>query len=261
MDTSLVTGALPLATQFLAAPARSHLRAVNRFAVSLAVNPAGGAEERFDRLETGMAALAAGQRPDLPALRELRDIVEAYGLPVRALYAMVAAARAEWGTMSHATFAQLAASCHRSANPRGELALLVLGKATEERVALSGFIGAGTCMLGHVLTAAADWPAGRRYLPADEVDRFGAAATDSGPRRAALLGLQAERARALLASGAPLVATLRGRQRLAVAAHLARCRAVITVLERDGYQVAQWPRPSAASVAGQWARGVVRCAG
>jgi phytoene/squalene synthetase len=262
MDTDLVAGALPLATEFLAAPARSHLRAINRFAASLAVDPpAGRAEDRFDRLESGLAALSAGRRPDLPALGGLLDIVEAYALPVRVLYAMVAAARSEWGTMSHGSFAQLAACCHRSAGPRGELALLVLGKATEERVALAGFIGAGTCMLGHVLTAAVDWRRGRRYLPVDELDRFGVAGTDPGPRRAALLGLQAERARALLESGAPLVATLRGRQRLAVSAHLARCRAVITVLERGGYQVARRPRPPAAAVLGQWARGVVRCAG
>ena len=262
MDTRLVAGALPLATRFLAAPVRAHVCAINRFASSLAVDPpAGEAEGRFDRLESGLAALSAGRRPDLPVLCGLSDIVDAYALPVRVLYAMVAAARAEWGTASYASFAQLAACCHRSAGPRGELALLVLGQATVERVALSRFIGAGTCMLGHVLTAAVDWRAGRRYLPMDELDRFGVAGSDVNGWRAALLGLQAERARALLECGAPIVATLRGRQRLAVAAHLARCRATLVALERGGYQVRQWPRPSAASVAGHWARAVVRSAG
>jgi phytoene/squalene synthetase len=262
MDTDLVPGRLPLATQFLAAPVRSHLRAVNRFAASLAVDPpARDAEDRFDRLESGLAALAAGRRPDLPVLGGLLDIVEAYALPVRVLYAMVAAARSEWGTMSYASFAQLAACCHRSADPRGELALLVLGQATEERVALCGFIGAGTRLLGHVLTATVDWRAGRRYLPMDELDRFGVAGRNVSGRRAALLGLQAERARALLECGAPVVATLRGRQRLAVAAHLARCRAILAALERGGYRVPQWQRPSGAAVLGQWVRAVVRSAG
>ena len=262
MDTRLVAGALPLATRFLAAPVRAHVCAINRCASSLAVDPtAAEAEARFDRLESGLAALSAGRRPDLPVLCGLSDIVDAYALPVRVLYAMVAAARAEWGTASYASFAQLAACCHRSADPRGELALLVLGQATVERVALSRFIGAGTCMLGHVLTAAVDWRAGRRYLPMDELDRFGVAGRNVSGRRAALLGLQAERARALLECGAPMVATLRGRQRLAVAAHLARCRAILAALERGGYQVPQSQRPSGASVLGQWARAVVRSAG
>lgn len=266
MDTTLVAGTLPLAPRFLAAPARYHLHTLNRFAASLAVDPlAADAGHRFDRLESGLAALSAGRRPDLPVLGGLLETVEACALPVRVLYAMVAAARAEWGTVSYASFEQLAACCHRSADPRGELALLVLGQATVERVALSRFIGAGTRMLGHVLTAADDWRAGRRYLPADELDRFGVAAKDPDARRrgrrAALLGLQAERARALLESGAPMVSTLRGRQRLAVAVHLARCRATLAALERAGYEAQGWRRPSGASALGQWARAVVRSAG
>jgi phytoene/squalene synthetase len=261
MDTRLVAGTLPLAPRFLAAPARSHLHTLNRFAASLAVDPL-AAGQRFDRLESGLAALSAGRRPDLPVLGGLLETVEAYGLPVQLLYAVVAAARAEWETASYASFEQLAACCHRSADPRGELALLVLGQATVERVALSRFIGAGTRMLGHVLTASDDWRAGRRYLPADELERFGVAGRNSDARRqAALLGLQAERARALLESGAPLVSTLRGRQRLAAAAHLARCRATLAALERAGYQAQRWRRPSGASALGHWARAVARSAG
>lgn len=267
MDSrSLAAGTLPVAIRYLAPPARAHLRVINLFAASLSGGPpSGDTGDRFDRLEAGLVALSAGRVPEHPVLDGLTDVVGAYGLPVDVLCSMVAAARTDWGTTSYATFAQLAECCHRAARPRGELALRVLGQATEERMALCHFIATGTCLLGHVLTAAVDWRAGRRYVPMDELDRYGMAGEDPGTRwgwrRAGLLGLQAERARALLESGAPLVATLRGRPRLAVAAHLARCRATLTVLHRQGYRLREWPRPSGASVLGQWAHAVSQYAG
>ena len=64
--------------------------------------------------------------------------------------------------------------------------------------------------------------AGRIYLPAEDLERFGVAPAELGggvssPRAAALLAFEVARARRLLDEGAPLVGRLRGRGRIAVA--------------------------------------------
>jgi phytoene/squalene synthetase len=95
--------------------------------------------------------------------------------------------------------------------------------------------------------------AGRVYLPGEDRRRHGveradleAAAPTPGLR--ALLELECDRARELLRSGAPLVASLRGRARFAVAGYVGGGVAALDALRDAGYDVlSQAPRPSKAT--------------
>ena len=91
------------------------------------------------------------------------------------------------------------AYCDLSANPVGELVLHVFGAATPDRIALSDRVCTALQLAEHWQDVAEDHAAGRIYLPAEDLDRFGVAPAD--------LGAAATRADAARADG------VRGRPR------------------------------------------------
>jgi phytoene/squalene synthetase len=99
--------------------------------------------------------------------------------------------------------------------------LHVFGAATPNRVLLSDRVCAGLQIVEHLQDIAEDFSRGRVYLPREDLERFGCDDQDlAGPPSAglrALIDLEANRARALLGSGAPLARTLPPAPRLAVA--------------------------------------------
>src|SRR5206468_12759040 len=109
-----------------------------------------------------------------------------------------------------------------------------------------------------------DWPdgtqglvRGRVYIPAEDLERHGVAVADLRERPAppgvrALIGFEVARARRILDEGAPLVRTLRGRPRLAVAAFVAGGHAALDAVDRAGGHVSAGP-PRAGSASRSWA--------
>jgi phytoene/squalene synthetase len=94
---------------------------------------------------------------------------------------------------------------------------------------------------------------GRVYVPAEDLVRFGCSPSDlslspAPDRVRRLLHFEVERARALLAAGAPLIGTMPGRPRLAVTAFVAGGRSALDAIERAGFDVSQGaPRASRAA--------------
>src|SRR5262249_24568262 len=87
-----------------------------------------------------------------------------------------------------------------------------------------------------------DFRRGRIYLPGDDRRRFGVECSDLGAASAGtalreLLAFETERGRKLLDEGGPLVGTLRGRARIAVAGYVGGGRATFDAIERTGYDV------------------------
>jgi phytoene/squalene synthetase len=89
---------------------------------------------------------------------------------------------------------------------------------------------------------AEDLRAGRIYLPGEDMDSFGCgeadlAAASAGPAVRALMEFETRRARALLDEGAPIVGTLTGAARLAVAGYVAGGRAALAAIAAAGHDV------------------------
>jgi phytoene/squalene synthetase len=85
------------------------------------------------------------------------------------------------------------------------------------------------------------------------------AASVTGPRVRALIEYQTARASALLDEGAPLVGTLSGWGRLAVAGYLAGGRAALSAIARSGHDVlSMTPRPDKRETAGKAIRAYVQ---
>src|SRR6185312_12068704 len=115
-------------------------------------------------------------------------------------------------------YSDLERYCELSANPVGQIVLYIFGVATAERIALSDNI----CT---ALQVAEDLGNGRIYLPGEDLERFGCTEADLAAPAAneavrKLMIFETNRASGLLDQGAPLVGTLRGAARLAVAGYL-----------------------------------------
>jgi squalene synthase HpnC len=230
-----------VANALLGAETRRHLMALYGYA--RLVDDVGD-EARGDRLalldvvRAELDAVYGAGEPTHPVMRELARTVTACGLPANPLRRLIEANRVDQGVVRYETFDQLLGYCTLSANPVGELVLGVFGAATPHRVALSDRICTALQIAEHLQDIAEDHARGRVYLPAEDLIRFGCddgslSSSSNGPLRA-LIAFEADRARSLLAGGAPLARTLPLRPRLAVAGFVAGGRAALDGLPGGG---------------------------
>ena len=202
------------------------------------------AERELDRAFDGAATV--------PIFVALTPTLHECRLPREPFARLIEANRWDQLRPEYETFAELLDYCELSANPVGVLVLEILGVATPRRRALSNAVCTGLQLIEHWQDVGEDACRGRIYLPREDRMRFGveagaltAARADGALRR--LLAFETERAEELLAEGIPLVASLRGRARLAVAGYVAGGRAAAEALRRADFDVlASAPRPSRA---------------
>jgi squalene synthase HpnC len=255
----------PVASRLLGRRARRHLLAIYGFA--RLVDDIGD-EAEGDRLalldwaDEELDRVYAGQGPEHPVMRALAPTVRECALPAEPFRRLIEANRSDQAVTRYDSFDELLDYCRLSAAPVGELVLHVFGAATTERLALSERICAGLQVTEHLQDIAEDYARGRVYLPADDLARFGCDEDDlraatATPELRALIAFEADRARALLAHGAPLARRLSPRPGLAVAAFVAGGRAALDALARAGYDVlAERARPTRRGFAASFARGV-----
>jgi squalene synthase HpnC len=186
------------------------------------------------------------------------------GVPAHPLHALIQANRQDQQVTRYPTYADLARYCELSANPVGQIVLYIFGAATRGRIASSDSICTALQLAEHWQDVAEDLGNGRIYLPTEDLDRFGCteadlAAPTAGPAVRDLMIFEVDRASALLDEGAPLVGTLRGAARLAVAGYLAGGRAALAAIRAQQYDVLRGtPRPRKPRLATELARAYVR---
>jgi squalene synthase HpnC len=243
----------PVASRVLPRRQRRQLLAVYGFArlVDELGDSASAAEQRLaalDWLERELDRAFRGEAGH-PLLIRLGATARECSLARDPFLRLIEANRVDQRVTRYETWTQLRDYCALSADPVGEIVLDIFGLATPPRVALSDSICTALQLTEHCQDVAEDLARGRVYLPAEDLRRFGcdeaelAGAHASEPLRE-VLAFEVARARALLADGAPLLAQLRGRPRLAVAAFAAGGHAALDAIERARYDVLAGP-PSA----------------
>ncbi len=219
----------------------------------------------LDELAADVARIYDGGTPASPVMRAMAETVAECQVPAQPLLDLIEANRQDQRVTRYRTFAELAAYCQLSANPVGRIVLHIFGAATPERVAASDSICTALQLAEHWQDVPEDLRNGRIYLPAEDMERHGCTEADlaapaAAPRVRELIRDETERAEALLDAGAPLVGTLRGAARLAVAGYVAGGRAALAAIRRQRYDVlAGTPRPRkprlAAALAAAYLRG------
>ncbi len=233
-----------VASRVLPRRVRSHLLAIYGFARlvdELGDSAPGDRLAALDWLEEDLDR-AFDARAEHPLLIRLQPTLRQCALPRGPFVRLIEANRVDQRVSRYDTWEELRGYCSLSADPVGELVLGVLGLETPERISLSDSICTGLQLTEHCQDVAEDFAAGRVYLPAEDLLRFGCTTEElslehaGGPLRA-VIAFEVARARRLLADGAPLSRQLRGRAGLAVASFVAGGRAALDAIERAGCDV------------------------
>jgi squalene synthase HpnC len=255
----------PVASFLLGRRQRAHLLAIYGFARlvdDLGDETPGDRLAHLDWLDSELDRLYSGQPAQHPLMRSLAASVADCGLPEGPFRRLIEANRRDQAVTRYETFDALLGYCQLSAAPVGELVLHVFGAADAERIALSDLICAALQVTEHLQDVREDYERGRLYLPQEDIARFGCSESDLargelGEAWRQLIAHEAERARSLLAAGAPLTRTLSLRPRAAVASFIGGGRAALDALAGTGYDMAGGPRAaSKRSFAAGWMRAV-----
>jgi squalene synthase HpnC len=186
----------------------------------------GDREQLLDWIE---ADLDRGEHPLVDRVRDL---------PRGPLLRLIQANRQDQRVTRYERFEDLVAYCDLSANPVGELVLQVFGAATPERVRWSDSICTGLQLAEHWQDVGEDLRMGRIYLPLEDLRRLGVSEKlEPGEPFRQLMAFEVTRGRELIREGLPLVRSLSGRQRLAVAAFAGGGLAAFDAVEKSGYDV------------------------
>jgi squalene synthase HpnC len=218
----------------------------------------------LDELAADVDRIYAGGTPESPVMRAMADTVKECGVPAQPLLDLIQANRQDQQVTRYRTFAELEQYCELSANPVGQIVLYIFGVATPQRIALSDSICTALQLAEHWQDVAEDLGHGRIYLPGEDLERYGCteadlAAPTAGPAVRQLMIFEVNRAEELLDEGAPLVGTLRGGARLAVAGYLAGGRAALAAIRAQGHDVLTGtPRPRKQLLAGELVKAYVR---
>lgn len=244
----------PVAMRILPRSLRRHLLAIYGFARlvdQLGDDVEGDRGAALDALEQDLDRIYRGEEPRHEAIRPLPATIREFEIPREPFDRLIAANRQDQEVAAYARWEDLLAYCELSANPVGRLVLHVLRAATPERVALSDAICTGLQLAEHWQDVREDLvDRGRVYIPEADLLHFGVTEADlrapaAAPNLQALMQELVDRARRLLDEGRPLVATLSGWGRIAVAGYVGGGYATLAAIERAGCDVLrETPRAS-----------------
>jgi squalene synthase HpnC len=218
----------------------------------------------LDELAADVDRIYQGQTPESPVMRAMAETVRECDVPAKPLLDLIQANRQDQQVTRYRTFADLEQYCELSANPVGQIVLYIFGVATPKRIALSDSICTALQLAEHWQDVAEDLGNGRIYLPGEDMERYGCTEADLAAPTASravreLMIFETDRAARLLDEGAPLVGSLRGAARLAVAGYLAGGRAALAAIRAQGHDVLlRTPRPRKRRLAGELVKAYVR---
>jgi len=213
----------PVASFILPRRLRRPIRAIYAFARAaddIADEGDAAAEQRHANLSkfyAGLNAIERGETPDDPLFAPLADVIRAHDLPLAEFRALLDAFSQDVDKTRYAHFGEVMEYCKRSANPIGRLLLKLYGDTDAKHQAWSDGICSALQLINFLQDVAIDYRKGRVYLPQDEMARFGISERQIAEGRVDALWqqfmkTQIERARRMLAAGAPLGLALKGRQ-------------------------------------------------
>jgi len=268
----------PVALRLLPTRRRRYLMAVYGFARTTDdIGDRAPPEQRkrlLDELEADLRRLYAslgrrggggdGEGPRTEVVRALAAAVAGCGIPEQPFLDLIQANRQDQVVSRYQTFDDLRDYCRLSANPVGRIVLHVFGSFSPRRAELSDAICTALQLAEHWQDVAEDLRAGRVYLPVQDLAEFGCTEDDlsqvsAPPQVRELIAFETRRATAMLDAGAPLIGTLGGAARLAVAGYVAGGRAALAAIAAADHDVLPGaPRPDKRRLAAELARAYVR---
>jgi squalene synthase HpnC len=235
----------PVAFRFLPPRLRRHLRAIYGYARlvdDLGDEYEGDRGAALAEIEADVDRIFAGEEPRNETLLPIARTVREFDIPREPLQRLIEANRLDQVRNWYPSYEELLGYCELSANPVGHLVLYVLGAATPERLELSDHVCTALQLIEFWQDVKEDFERDRVYIPFEDLQQYSVTEEDLAEPEAltnvkTLLYFEARRTRQLLEDGAPLVHTLSGWGKLAVAGFVGGGFATLDALERAEYAV------------------------
>ncbi|HEX6394193.1 MAG TPA: squalene synthase HpnC [Acidimicrobiales bacterium] len=212
-----------------------------RFVDEIGDNYDGDRLAALDWVEFELRRATAGAAGAHPIMAAAGNLVRDGRVSVGLLLDLICANRQDQTVKQYESFEDLLGYCELSANPVGRLVLELFGVATDDRERWSDAICTGLQLVEHWQDVGEDARAGRVYLPCEDLRTFGVETSEllgtgpASPSLRALMALECGRVRDFLDRGAPLIASLGGRLKLAVAGFWAGGLAAVDALEAQRF--------------------------
>lgn len=212
----------PVASILLPRRLRKPVRAIYAFARAaddLADEGEASPEQRLAALEVlrgKLRALERGESLSDPIFTPLGEAIRAHHLGFAPFHDLLDAFAQDCVKTRYAHFGEVMGYCRKSAQPIGRLLLQLFGDRDARHQAWSDGLCSALQLINMLQDVAIDYRKGRVYLPQDEMAKYGVTEAQIAEGRVDFLWqqfmkAQIERARRMLAAGAPLGRALPGR--------------------------------------------------
>jgi len=177
-----------------------------------------------------------------PILVALQDTIRRFAIPSEPFLKLIEANRMDQRTSRYPTFPALLHYCDHSANPVGHLVLYLFGYSDPERQRLADATCTALQLTNFWQDIATDLSKGRIYIPLEDMERFAYSGEELqrgivNDSFRALMAFELRRTRELFAEGLKLLDMVDGRLRLDFKLFSLGGLAVLTAIERSGYDV------------------------
>jgi phytoene synthase len=198
--------------------------------------------ERVLEWRSDLAAALALGAPDHPVWPAFIDTVQRYRIPEAYFHEMLDGVASDFEPRTIGTFDDLYRYCYRVASVVGLTIIHIFGFEEPRALELAEKCGIAFQLTNILRDVREDAAAGRVYLPAEELERFGVPAADlnqphlTAPLRA-LLEFELGRAREYYAASRPLLRLVHSDSRHALWALMEIYRRLLDRIEAQGYPV------------------------
>jgi squalene synthase HpnC len=235
----------PVAFRFLPPRLRRDLRAIYGYARlvdDVGDEYEGDREAALAEIEADLDRIYDGSEPRSPTLKPIVRTIRTHDIPREPLQKLIEANRQDQRQNWYPTYDDLLRYCELSANPVGHLVLHVLGAATPERLELSDNVCTALQLIEFWQDVSEDLANDRVYIPFEDLQQYSVTEEDLQESQTltnvkTLLYYEARRTRLLLEDGAPLVHTLSGWGKVAVAGYVGGGFAALDALDAAEYEV------------------------
>jgi squalene synthase HpnC len=192
----------------------------------------------LDTYGENLNRLRRGEQVSVPIFIALNHAIRAHQLPFQPFYDLLAAFRQDVLKKRYADFNEVLDYCRKSANPVGRLLLRLCRQDSEQNIACADAICTALQLINFLQDIQVDILKNRVYLPQDEMAYFGVTETDirgqrTGAAWQALIAQQIERIHAIMQTGVPLLAELKGRIGLEIRMTVAGGLCILKKLRRQ----------------------------
>lgn len=197
----------------------------------------GASPAAVEQWRAELAQALAGRFSDNPVWPAFYDAVRRYRIPHGYFYEMIEGVRSDLEPRVIQTFDELYRYCYRVASVVGLTTIHIFGFDSPEALKLAEKCGIGFQLTNILRDVREDCDNGRVYIPAEDIERFGADLKSYDDRFLRLMRFEADRARAHYEESAPLIGLVHQRSRASLWALIEIYRRLLVRIERSNFKV------------------------